>query len=329
MKIFIMEDLKNKFIALKDLPYAEVIRCYVFILINVVIGYLLQKNVNVYVSTITNQIDGIIFFKNVIISLRYSLLNIRIHEYATFEYYLKVFLGQNVAPNFEWDYEMMQKLGELYPCQSPTLPAAIFFRTDALSIYEAFLAGFNIFTQEYLSTWQQRELKLLSWLDVMTIDLSTQPLEWQKLYEASVRSINEQPLAPYYLTFNFSGGNVYFKVNKHQYFKTLAIYLRSYFSSKKVDFYNSILNLEIIPPGIIEETQHENFHKVFPQVFIPFFLEQWNLATDFEPDLSWDIRRVYVSKLWIKYHDYLTQQPSFFQDFPHLKKYRKCHVNLS
>ena len=68
------------------MPYAEVIRCCVFILINVVIGYLSQKNVNVYVSTITNQIDGIIFFKNVIISLRYSLLNIRIHEYATFEY---------------------------------------------------------------------------------------------------------------------------------------------------------------------------------------------------------------------------------------------------
>ena len=179
------------------------------------------------------------------------------------------------------------------------------------------MAGFNIFTQEYLSTWQQRELKLLSWLDVMTIDLSTQPLEWQKLYEASVRSINEQPLAPYYLV--FSGDNICLILNKHQYFKTLAIYLSNYLYSKKVDFYVNMLNLEIIPPGIIEDTEDEMFHLVFPQVFIPFYLAKWDLVNDFEPDLSWDIRRVYVSKLWVKYYDYLKTQTTFFQDFSAIK----------
>ena len=112
-----------------------------------------------------------------------------------------------------------------------------------------------------------------------------------------MRSINEQPEVPYYLV--LSRGYVYIKVNKEQYFKILAIHLKNCFSSKSADFYVDILNLEIISflRVEVEEMYNESLGQVFPQVFIPFFLQEWDIAHDFIPDLCYDIRRLYASKL--------------------------------
>ncbi len=108
-----------------------------------------------------------------------------------------------------------------------------------------------------------------------------------------MRSINEQPEASYYLVLNQS--YVYIKVNKEQYFKIFAIYVKDFVSSKNVDYYVNILNLEIIPGGVIEDVQGDFLSDIFPQVFTPFFLQEWDIAHDFIPDL--DIRLAYASKL--------------------------------
>ena len=314
-----MEDLKDKFILFKNLPYLQANKYYVNVLVNVVIGYLLQKNFNIYMPRNNKQADGIIFFNNVVISLRYSLVNVKIYNYEMFEYYLKVFLGQEVATNLEWDFEMMKQLGELYPRQHEML-ADFYFDENLIkfSVCDEYLKGIDFFSKQYINNWNMRTEKLFQWLDAVTVDLSTLPLEWQKLYEASVRSINEQPLAPYYLTFF---GHLWLKLTKDQYFKILCFYLYNYFAAKKVDFYIDMLNLKIIALKIIiGETQNENFSAAFPQIFIPLFLEEWNIVNDFEPDLSLDIRRVYVSKLWVKYYGCFKQQFWFFKKFPELKK---------
>ena len=312
-----MENLKNKLILLRNLPYLQANEYYVSILVNVVIGYLLQKNLDIYVSRNSKQIDGIIFFNNVVISLRHSLFKVSVYDYQTFEYYIKVFLGEEVATNLYLDYEIMECLGELYPSQHVNLSASSYPGSDTLSIYEACLAGIDPFSKQYISNLNVRTEKLFQWLDTVTFDLSTQPLEWQKLYEASVRSINEQPLAPYYVTFT---GSFWLKLTKDQYFKVLAIYLYNYVFRKKVDFCVQLLNLEIISLVDIEETQHESFALIFPQIFIPSFLEEWNIVNDFEPDLSLDIRRVYVSKLWVKCYYFLKMHTLFFQDFVEVQR---------
>jgi len=95
-----------------------------------------------------------------------------------------------------------------------------------------------------------------------------------KLYEAAVRSINEQPEAPYYLVscyvFEIS---IYIKLTKAQYFKVIALFLLSNRMFKKVDFYVDMLNSEIISSGVIEDMEDERFHLVFPQMFTAFSLD--------------------------------------------------------
>ncbi len=75
-------------------------KLYMSLLVNVIVGYLLNKNYTVYLSTNKeyNEIDGIIFFDNVIISVRNSFFNHCLDEYETFQYLLKVFLSQEVTP---------------------------------------------------------------------------------------------------------------------------------------------------------------------------------------------------------------------------------------
>ena len=76
-------------------------KLYISLLINVIVGYLLNKNYTVYLSTNKeyNEIDGIIFFDKVIISIRNSLFKQCLDEYKTFQYLLKVYLGQEVTPH--------------------------------------------------------------------------------------------------------------------------------------------------------------------------------------------------------------------------------------
>jgi hypothetical protein len=233
-----------------------------------------------------------------------------------------VFLGQNVVSNFELDYNMMQKLGELYPRQHVTLPDSYFSNDkDLLDIYEAFLKGMDLFTHEYLNTWKLRLNRLLSWLNKLTNDLIKEDPTFLELYEAAVRSINEQPLAPYYIVSSYYFEvKIFIKVNKEQYIKILEFFIKFIRVFKKADFYADILNLEIIPSGVIEDTEDENFHLVFPQVFPAFSLADWDPIKDFYISFyTIKIRRVYISKLWVKYYNYLETETSFFQNFSHLK----------
>ena len=68
-------------------------KLYNSLLINVIVGYLLNKNYTVYLSTNKeySEIDGIIFIDNVIISVRNSLVNHFLDEYETFQHLLKVY----------------------------------------------------------------------------------------------------------------------------------------------------------------------------------------------------------------------------------------------
>jgi hypothetical protein len=290
-------------------------KLYLDKLVKVVVGYLTAKGYIVKFGMNENsEIEAIIFLEDVIISVRNSFFT-KDCNCEALEYYLKVFLGQEVVTNREWDYKMMKRLGELYPRQYQHFSAKNF--TNYQNFYAAYLEGIDPFTKQYINNWNVRIEKLFEWLDTITIDLSIQPLEWQKLYEASVRSINEQPLAPYYLISSyFLQVRTFIKVNKEQYLKILGFFVNFNWIFKKVNFYVEILNLEIIPSGVIEDTEDERFHLVFPA----FSLVDWDPIKDFNLGFcTREIRKVYASKLFIKYYDYLKTQTSFFQDFPEFK----------
>ena len=217
----------------------------------------------------------------------------------------------------------MQRLGELYPRQHQYFfdkYCINYKKNDTLSIYAAFLEGIDLCSRQYISSWKTRVNRLLSWLNTVAIDLSTQPLEWQKLYEASVRSINEQPLAPYYLVSTyFLGVSIFLKLTKDQYFKVLAFFVNFTWVFRKVDFYADMLNLEII--SCIDDTEDERFHLVFPQVFTAFSLVEWDPVKDFYIGLyTLEIRKVYFSKLFVKHYDFLKTETSFFKDFPEVQQ---------
>ena len=130
-----------------------------------------------------------------------------------------------------------------------------------------------------------------------------------------MRSINEQPEALYYVT---RTGAYYVKLTKEQYIKMLGVYLSSGCFRKCVDYYVDILNLEIISfTFFTEEIHREIFHDVFPQVFSCFSLDHWSPAQNFyDDDLGFKIKKVYISKLWVKYYNYLIDSTKILQDFP-------------
>ena len=282
---------------------------YLNILVNVVVGYLIAKGYTVEYTLKKNEIEAIIFLEDVIISVRIALISFILYE--DLAYYLNVFLGQDVAPNRELDYEMMKRLGELYPrqlaCAEMPVKCSLFLPNN-WCVYKAFLNGINPFSGLFIYSWKERVKNLANWLDTIIIDLSKRQPIWQKLYEAAVCSINAQPLASHYLVFDRNiADHFYLKLNKEQYFKVLGIYLSTDFFYKKAGYYVEILNLEIMSFDFLtDELEHETFQVVFPQVFTAFSLTDWNISNDFLLDLHWKIKKVYVSKLLVKYHKFLS-----------------------
>ena len=313
-----MKDNNINLAILKNDPDGKGYELYRNILIKVVVGYVLDKGYTVQIFTNEkNEEDGIIFLENIIISVRWTFWSCNIKQ---LEYYLKVFLGQKITHVAELDYQMLQRLGELYPCQYKTLPDIYFMDIAYLSlvdIYDEFLQGIDVFKNEYINNWKERIIRVLHWIDTLNIDLSMQPIECQKLYEAAVRSINEQPEAPYYLVLI---GSFWLKLTKKYYIKILGVYLTS--SSFLKCVYVDILNLEVTSYFFFEEFQTEDFHLTFPQVFSCFSLEHWHPVRDFyliNTDLPLKIKKVYISKLWVKHYDLFKDCTSFFQKFPNVK----------